>query len=220
MEKSIAIIHTNLALPAMLTALCSEIMPAVKVHHIIDDSLLDEVMSHEGPTTGVVRRICAYYQLAESIGVDAILNGCSSVGEVAEIAAQTVDVPVVKIDAAMAREAVRLGTRIAVVGTTATTMGPSSRLVEKMATEARKDVEVDQRLVDGALKVLLRNGNRELHNEMVLSGVEAAAAVNDVVVLAQGSMSLLVPLLADVKIPVLTSPRLALKDVRKLLYGY
>jgi Asp/Glu/hydantoin racemase len=219
MGKSIAIVQTSQVSSVELQQLCAEIMPEVKVFQIIDDSLIDEVVTNGGPTKGVVRRMCTYYQAAQSIGANAILNQCSSVSEAADIAAQTVDIPVVKIDAAMAREAVRLGRRIAVVATVETTVGPSSRLVESMAREAGKEIEIDRRLVDGAMMVLIRDGDRDLHNRMVLSTIEQAAEENDVVVLAQGSMTVLLPLLGHIDKPVLTSPRLAVEDMKRLLHA-
>jgi len=41
----------------------------------------------------------------------------------------------------------------------------------------------------------------------------------DVVVLAQGSMTALLPLLADPKKPVFTSPELGVRKARKILLG-
>lgn len=217
MSQSVAIVQTSQVSSAELKTLCAEIIPAVKVFQIIDDSLLDEVVANGGPTKAVVRRMCAYFQIAQSIGVDAILNQCSSVGEAADVAAQTVDIPVVKVDSAMAREAVRIGTRIAVVATVESTLGPSVRLVEAAAREAGVDAQIDARLVDGAMMVLIRDGDRELHNQMVLSTVEAAAETNDVVVLAQGSMTVLLPLLKHIEKPVLTSPRLGVENLKRAL---
>lgn len=218
-NKAIAIVQTSQVSSAELKALCEEIMPEVKVYQFIDDSLLDEVVANGAPTGGVVRRMCTYFQFAEAVGAAAILNQCSSVGEVADFAAKTVDIPVVRIDAAMAREAVRIGRRIAVVATVESTLGPSVRLVQRAAEEAGKSVEIDERLVDGAMMVLIRDGDREKHNRMVLSTVEAAAEDNDVVVLAQGSMTVLLPLLKHIRKPVLTSPRLGVEDLKAVVYG-
>jgi len=47
--------------------------------------------------------------------------------------------------------------------------------------------------------------------------VEAAAETCDVVVLAQGSMTVLLPLLGHIKKPVLTSPRLGVERVKEIL---
>lgn len=217
MKKSIAIVQTSAVSSAELKALCEEIMPEVAVYQIIDDSLIKEVNANGGPTCGVRRRMYQYYQQAASLGVDAILNQCSSVGEVADQIKPFVEVPVVKIDEAMAEKAVALGKRIAVVATVPTTVGPSVRLVQQKAREAGKEIEIETHLVKDAMMILIERGDVETHNRMVLGEVEAAAETCDVVVLAQGSMTVLLPLLGHIKKPVLTSPRLGVERVREVL---
>ena len=219
MKKSIAIIQTSAVSSAELKALCTEIIPEVKVFQIIDDSLIQEVNASGGPTYGVRNRMLQYYRQAESLGVDLILNQCSSVGEVADQIRPFISVPIVKIDEAMARKAVSLGSRIGVVATVATTVGPSTRLIESTAREMGKDVRVEKHLVDGAMMVLIEEKNVEKHNSMVRDEVLRAAENNDVIVLAQGSMTVLLPVLADVQKPVLSSPRLCIEYIRELLYG-
>lgn len=217
MKKSIAIIQTSAVSSAELKALCSEIMPDVTVYQIIDDSLIKEVNANGGPTYGVKRRMLSYYQQAESLGVDAILNQCSSVGEVADAIKPFVRVPVVKIDEAMAEKAVSMGRRIGVIATVPTTVGPSVRLIEQKAREAGKEIEIETHLVKDAMMILIEKGDAETHNKMVLGEVEAAAESCDVVVLAQGSMTVLLPLLGHIKKPVLTSPRLGVERVKEVL---
>ena len=175
MEKSAAIIQTSAVSSAELAQLCAELLPGVRIHQIIDDSLIREVNANCGPTPGVRRRMYAYYQSAQSLGVDAILNQCSSVGEVADQIAPFVDVPVVRIDEAMAREAVRLGKKIGLVATVESTVGPSGRLIERAAREAGKEIRLSRRLVQGAMMELIEHKNVEKHNAMVLGEVEAAA---------------------------------------------
>ena len=97
-------------------------------------------------------------------------------------------------------------------------VGPSTRLIENTAREMNVCVEVEKHLVNGAMMVLIEEGNVKKHNEMVRNEVLQAAENNDVVVLAQGSMTVLLPELADVKKPVLTSPRLGIEYVREVLY--
>lgn len=217
MGKSIAIIQTSAVSSAELRSLCAEIMPDVQVQEIIDSSLIREVNANGGPTYGVKRRLYNYYQHAESLGVDAILNQCSSVGEVVDIIRPFISIPIVKVDEAMARKAVSLGRRIAVVATVPTTVGPSVRLVERMAKEAGKEIEVETHLVKDAMMILIEKGDVETHNKMVLGEVEAAAETCDVVVLAQGSMTVLLPLLGNIKKPVLTSPRLGVEYMKSVL---
>ncbi len=214
--KKIAVIHTSLVSIQDLTKLFSELIPEAEIMNIIDDSLLREVKTVGHPTPFLIKRMCCYYQLAEQSGADLIFNQCSSVGEAADIAAKTVAVPVLKVDEPMAAKAVAMGTRIAVVATVGSTMGPSSRLVEREAAKIGKEIQLERVLIDGALDVLMTEGP-EKHNAMVLDAVRAAASRNDVVVLAQGSMLALEPYLSDMPVPVLTSPRLGVLAARKML---
>lgn len=217
MKKSIAIIQTSAVSSAELKALCDELLPDVTVYQIIDDSLIKEVNANGGPTIGVKRRMYNYYQQAESLGVDAILNQCSSVGEVADAIKPFLSIPVVKVDEAMAEKAVSLGRKIAVVATVPTTVGPSVRLIEQKAREAGREIEIETHLVKDAMMILIEQGDVETHNKMVLSEVEAAAENCDVVVLAQGSMTVLLPLLGHIQKPVLTSPRLGIQRMKEVL---
>ncbi len=215
--KSIAIVQTSFVSKDELSALCAEIMPDVKVHHIVDSSLIPEVNANNGPTKAVRRRMYAYYQQAQSLGVDLIVNQCSSVSEVAEAIKPFIDVPIIKIDEAMARKAVELGKKIALIATVSSTVGPSSRLIETMAKEAGKEIELDIHLVKDAMMILIEKGDVETHNKMVIGEVESAAENNDVIVLAQGSMTVLLPYIGHIKKPVLSSPRMGIEYVSEVL---
>ena len=58
---------------------------------------------------------------------------------------------------------------------------------------------------------------REKHNRLCLETIKKAAKDHDVIVLAQGSMSVLLPYIKDIDKPVLTSPRLAIEKVKEML---
>lgn len=83
---------------------------------ITDSTLLTDVRANGGPSQAVIDRMTLYAKAAEISGADLIVNSCSTVGEVADIYAKEVNVPVMKIDLPMAQEAVRLGTKIALIG--------------------------------------------------------------------------------------------------------
>ena len=214
--KRVVAIHTSLVSIDDIKRFFEEIIPEAKLYNIIDESLLDEVKTVGHVTPGIIRRMCLYFSQAEQLKADLIFSQCSSVGEAADIAAKTVSVPVLKMDEAMAEEAARLGGTIAVVATVASTMGPSCRLVESKVNEIGKKAQICQYLVDGAMDALMTEG-REKHNAMVLETVEKAAGSSDVVVLAQGSMIVLLPLLTHIQKPVLTSIRLGVEMARKKL---
>lgn len=215
--KKITIVHTSLVSHDYLNRLFHEIIPEARIHNIVDDSLLAEVSETGHITPAIVSRMCGYYQAAQQIGSDLIFNQCSSVGEAAAIAAKTVSVPVLRVDEAMAERAVTLGRRIAVVATVASTVEPSCGLVRQKAAAAGADAEVVPYLVDGAMWALINEG-QEKHNRLVKDTVLKAAEECDVVVMAQGSMVVLLPELADIRKPVLSSPELGVRKARQLLF--
>ncbi|HHT15010.1 MAG TPA: Asp/Glu/hydantoin racemase [Clostridiales bacterium] len=216
MKSKIAIVQTSLVSHKELNAMFAQKAPDIKVYNIVDDSLLHEVSTNGHITAGIVNRMCKYFDAASSLGVDLILNQCSSVGEAAQIAARTVNVPVLRIDQPMAEEAVKLGTRIGVVATVGSTVTPSCNLIKDMAVKANKPVEVIPYLVNGALDVLMREGQAK-HNALVKDTVIQCAEECDVVVLAQGSMIILLPVLNDIKKPVLSSPESGVDRAIELL---
>lgn len=217
MKKKVAVIHTFLYSVEDLKKLFREKIPEVEMINIIDDSLLQEMLNNDGMTKAVARRVTQYALIAESMGVDAILNQCSSVGEAVDIVKNLINIPYVKIDEPMAREAVRLGNKIAVIATAVSTIGPTSRLVENVAKETNRDVVVNKYFAAGAYEALLQENDREKHNQIVTGTIEKASKENDIIVLAQGSMYHLLPLLKHIKKPVLTSLESGVEQLRTVL---
>jgi len=212
----IYIIHTSFVSVKDLNDLFATQIPEAEVRNIVDDSLLPEVLANEGVTSGVGERMKKYFQAAESAGADLIFNQCSSVGEVADVAAKLVRVPVIKVDSRMAEVACQTGRRIGVVATLETTLGPTCRLIEGTAERAGKPIEIIRCLVTGAFDALV-GGDRAKHNRMVLEAIRELATRVDVVVCAQGSMTAILPELGKTKVPVLTSPALGVESAVRFL---
>lgn len=217
MNKKVAVIHTSFVSVNDLKDLFKEIIPSVKLINIVDDSLLAEVLEKGGLTNNVTRRICAYAIEAQAMGVDIILNQCSSVGEAVDVARKMINIPYIKVDEPMAEEAVRIGGNISVIATVPTTLGPSVRLIEKTAVDMNKDINIKRCLVEGAFDALVKEGNRDKHNNMVLETVKEEAQKADAIVLAQGSMICLLPQLMDIRVPIFTSPRLGVARIKQVL---
>ncbi len=217
MKKKVAVIHTFLYTVQNFIDLFNEIVPEVEMVNIIDDSLLKEVLANDGPTPGVRRRICSYAMQAEAMGADAILNACSSVGEVADIAQSMITIPYVKVDGPMAEIAVNTGDKVGVVATAHSTIAPSSRLVERTAERLGKNTVVNQCYADGAYDALLKAGDKAKHDEILMNTIDDACAQNDIVVLAQGSMMSLLEKTKDKPVPVICSMRTGVEQLRGLL---
>lgn len=218
MPKTVSVIHTGPVTLDPLGRLINEVIAGVRVINIVDDSLLKDVMAADGVTKQVARRLCQYMKLSQDMGADAILNACSSVGEVVDIARNLVDIPIIKIDEAMAKRAVMSGRTIGVIATVKTTLDPTARLIESKAREHGRTISVAKYLCSNAFEALL-SGDSETHDQLLLNLVARTSDEADVIVLAQASMARLISRIpCGIKAPVLTSPRLGVEDLKKALF--
>lgn len=216
MSKTIVVVHTGPVTIQPLKNQFKELLPDVRMVNIMDDSLLNDVMDAGHLTEEVKDRIYTYMKNAENIGADIILNACSSVGEAADLIKDRINIPILKIDEAMAEQACELGEKIGVLATVKTTLEPTVRLILKKAKEKNKEVIVEEKIAEGAFQALLE-GQSERHDQILKETITDLMEKVDVIVLAQVSMARLIPSLGDVKIPILSSPRSGVELLKKLI---
>jgi Asp/Glu/hydantoin racemase len=216
--RTIGFLHTVLSLPATFAALAEELAPEAEVFHVVDETLLGVTRRAGELTPATRRRVLGHIESAAEAGADLVVVTCSSIGAAVDASRSFVGVPVLRIDEPMADEAVRLGARIGVLATLATTLEPTAELVARRAEAAGRPVEVVARVCEGAFDALAA-GERERHDEVVRTELRRLAAEVDVVVLAQASMARVAETLpaAERPVPVLSSPRLGMERAAELL---
>lgn len=218
--SKIALIHTSFVLferEKMLFELLEEMLPDVDVTNIVDEKMARDVLDRGYVTPALTRRMCYYVLAAAAMGVDVIFNTCSSMGPAIDVARELVDIPVLKIDEAMAEKAAEQGTKVGVLATSATTLKPTVRLIIKKAEGLDKRVETHEGLCDGAFWLLV-NGELQRHDDEVTDKARELASWADTLVLAQASMARLAPRLSqETGLPVLSSPRLGVERLRQVL---
>lgn len=217
---TVGMLHTSLVFVTVeptIKDLFRELLPEVGLIDFVDSDVLATVQREGKVSAASVRRMCHLAQAAEDAGVQVIFSACSSLGPALDVVRRIARVPVVKIDDAMAREAVGKARRIGVVATVPSTLGPTTQLVRDAATAAGRTVQVTQRLCEGAFGILMA-GDRIRHDDMVSEGARELARDVDLLVLAQASMARLAPRLAEeTHVEVLTSPRSGVESVAALL---
>ena len=210
-------VHTAMALVEPLTKIFREHLPEVKLNHIADDSLIQEVIANGEVTPAVRRRLLSYYNGAADGGADVVFNTCSSVGDVADYGNQYARIPVFRIDQPMAAQAVSNYERIGVISTLPTTLDPTCRLLRNEAAKAGRDVTLVEGLADGAFAAG-QSGDGETHDRLIAEAAQRIASQVDMFVLAQGSMARMEQRLSELTgKPVLSSPVLGVKGLRKYL---
>lgn len=214
--KSVFVLHTGPVTVEPLKARFRLLLPDVRVINLVDDSLLNDALSAGHVTKAIKKRIFQYMKIGEDMGVDVILNACSSVGEVVDDVRPFISTPILKIDEPMARRAIEMGNRIGVVATVPTTLDPTVRLIESKAREIGKAIQIERTLCPGAFDKLLQ-GDADEHDSIVIGSVKEISRRVDVVVLAQVSMARLMPKLEGIGTPVLSSPDLGVAAVKDVL---
>ena len=210
-------VHTAMALVEPLTKIFREHLPEVKLNHIADDSLIQEVIANGEVTPAVRRRLLSYYNGAADGGADVVFNTCSSVGDVADYGNQYARIPVFRIDQPMAAQAVSNYERIGVISTLPTTLDPTCRLLRNEAVKAGRNVTLVEGLANGAFAAG-QSGDGETHDRLIAEAAQRIASQVDMFVLAQGSMARMEQRLSELTgKPVLSSPVLGVKGLRKYL---
>jgi hypothetical protein len=91
-------------------------------------------------------------------------------------------------------------------------------MLEAQSKLSKKEISYELKLVEGAYSAFLE-AKYEDHDRLIRQAVIEFGTHVDVVVLAQASMARVLAILAtnEMRVPVLSSPRLALQQIRVLL---
>ncbi len=216
--KTLALVHTSPTLSPLFNELTARLVPGVRVLHFVDESLIKNTIASGHLERATMRRAIALIGSTFDAGADVALVTCSSIGPAVDMAAALYDQPVLRVDRPMADKAVQTGRRIGVAATLPTTLGPTADLVRRAAREAGRDVEIVEKLCEGAFDAVMA-GDGDTHDRIVGEGLTEGLKGVDVIVLAQASMArVLQTLPADaIAAPVYSSPELGVERAKQVL---
>lgn len=158
--------------------------PEAQAYNLLDDSL---EIDRADPNADTSQRIQTLAHYASSQGASGILFTCSAFGEAIEMAADSLDIPVLKPNEAMFHQAIEKGGRVAMLAT----------FEPAIAGMEREFLEIKQRSNSGAVlesfcvheaRRALNAGDQERHDQLV---AEAGAELKgfDSIMLAHFSTS-------------------------------
>lgn len=218
MGKRLAYLHTVAGLTATFKALSDELLPGIDLFHIVDESLLQNTIRANQLTPQTMRRLLRLVISAEEAGADVLMVTCSSVGPAVEASRPFVSIPVLRVDEPMAELAVQSAVTIGVAATLPTTLKPTADLISNVAARQGKSIQVISKLCKGAFEAVV-SGDPARHDQLVSAGLQELAPQVEVIVLAQASMARVVENLpAETRrVPILSSPRLAVEKLAQLI---
>lgn len=198
----IAFLHTGAVVIPPVMDLASRLLPDAVAVNYLDDKVVAD-LGDELRAASVGERLGDLVRAARAAGADAVMLTCSSISGYAASLSESAGIPVLRIDEAMADEAVLTGARIAVIATLPTTLAPTLALIAERAEMAGRTPELVSEVVEGAFAAV-SSGDRASHDALVAGAIERLATQVDVVVLAQASMASAAAAV-EVAVPVLTS---------------
>jgi len=213
----VGLVHAVIPAIEPLRVAFNQQAPDIKLVNLLDEGLITEIDRRGGITPGLVRRLTSLVSLAENAGAEVVLLTCTAYSPVVDDVQKQADIPVLKIDELMVREALGRARKIGLVATVPAGLTMQRQLVDQIATEMGREIELDAVLKPEAFQALAA-GRRDEHDAIVLSEVERLAETNELVMLAQASMGhLAAKVPASVTVPVLSSPTLAVQKVKEML---
>lgn len=209
----IAFLHTGAVVIPPMMELAARLLPDATAVNYLDDKIVAD-LADPMRAASVETRLEDLVRAAKSAGADAVMLTCSSISAYAAPISERVGVPVLRIDEAMADQAVASG-RIAVIATLPTTLAPTTALIGERAVLAGKAPVIVSEVVEGAFAAVA-GGDRATHDALVAAAITRLAAQVDVVILAQASMASAASAVT-VDVPVLTSLEPGVTRLREYL---
>lgn len=185
---------------------------------MVDESLIQDTIRAGSLQKLTSRRVVDQVASAEAAGADAVLVTCSSIGPAVTLAKQLFDIPVLRVDDAMAESAVRQARKIGVAATLRTTLDPTTALLRERAAQAGRNVELVECLCEDAFPAVLA-GDTRTHDRLLRKALLEDLDGVELIVLAQASMARVLSTLPSgaLHAKVLTSPELAVMSARQAL---
>lgn len=203
-KRPLGFFHSGAMHVPVFEAMVRELRADVPMRHVVRADLLARAQA-EGATAAVLEAVAAEILYLVAEGAAVVLCTCSTLGPGAELAAARTASPVLRIDQPMVEQAVATGPRILIAAALPSTLGPTRDLVERVAAARGATVWIEAVVAEGSWS-LFEAGDRKAYWRRIAEAVRRRAQQADVVILAQASMAGAVELLADLGIPILTSP--------------
>ncbi|GAA5528120.1 hypothetical protein [Herpetosiphon gulosus] len=203
MISKLGFIHTAAVHSATFEQLVGEIQPTCAVEHVVVPALLEQARQ-AGLTSAIAQQLTQIIEQLQANSVERIICTCSTLGGLAE----TLNPMVIRVDRAMAEQAIALGSRIAVVAALASTLEPTHALLKAVAQQQAKAIQISNYTCLNAWEAFLTNDQASYLQQ--IAAVLAMIDQVDVIVLAQASMAEAAKLCQQ-NIPILSSPRIAIE---------
>jgi Asp/Glu/hydantoin racemase len=205
--RPLTFFHTAEPNVALFGGLMAELAPDIPTRHVLETEPLQRAVA-AGKVTSEIALFTEQRILAALADDPAVLVcTCSTIGGVVDHMAHP-RIPLLRIDRPMARLAVDAGNRVLIAACVESTIGPTRELIESASWEKHPFQTFSSQIVRifDAWPFFLA-GDKPAYWQRIAERLREASPGFDAIVLAQASMAGAADLLADLGIPVISSPR-------------
>lgn len=183
----IACLHTAESNISVFEVAAKELnLPAGVLSHEVRPDLLEKAEQAGGLTHDIAHETASVLRVLCQ-NADAVVLTCSTLGPSIEELADTTLVPVLRVDAALAKQAIDVGGKVVALCAVETTLEPTAQLFAKAAEPSRTPYEV--RIVPGAW-ARFKAGDRDGYLSAIADAADTAYEEGAAIVaLAQASMA-------------------------------
>lgn len=215
--KSIALIHTVKSVASSFEVQLREVLEEeVRIYNIWDEFLASNPNELGVFTTDNRNRLFYDIKSAELTGAQVIVVTCSTLTPAVNLLRSFIKVPLVAIDDAMGKKAVTYGEKILVLATADSTIEPTTAKLREEAAKAGRELQLSSMVCPAAYEAV-KKLEIDKHDSLIKEMVKDVSGY-DCIVLAQASMAHLEEAVSRIcGCPVLSSPQLCMKSVKKLI---
>lgn len=203
-------LHTASVHVQTFDRLLRELRPEIRARHVVREDLLMAAQHDGADSPGLRARVAEVIADLGASRLSVVLCTCSTIGGLAEAAGLSTGTRVIRVDRAMAEQAVAAGPNILVAAAAASTLAPTESLISDAASRAGESVTITRLVVEDAWP-LFEQGNFDAYLERIAQALSTVKDC-DVIVLTQASMAGAADLCRQHAVPVLSSPRLGLNS--------
>lgn len=204
----LSLVHTGEIHCPTFEKLILQIAPEITYEQFVREDLLLRAGQAGGVTKEIAEETEQFLLEVADRGTDGILMTCSTLGIVSD---QTqLNIPITRVDRALARESFRQGSNILVLVAAESTVPATTQLFETEAAKASGNCAVQIETVEGAWAHYL-NGDMAQYHQVIANAIASKLNRYDKIALGQISMNPALNLLSGKTDQVLTSPELGLR---------
>ncbi|WHH61491.1 aspartate/glutamate racemase family protein [Petroclostridium sp. X23] len=212
----VSLVHTVPSVYATFAGKIKEVINDVKIVNTVDEYLASDPAEKGVFTIDNMNRLLSIIKCAEMIEPNAIVVTCSTLSPAVEKIRPFIKVPLITIDEAMIIKAVELGTRITILATADSTIGPTKTKLLSEAKKLNKEIEISVEVCPEAY-IAIKAGDQQFHDEDVKRRASEIKG-QDVIILAQASMAHLEEEIAEIcACTAVSSPKYCIEQLKNTL---